>query len=107
MEFLIPILAKIELICQQPAISQLGGVQGGKPVSSGVLERMAEQLTQCSGYESKQMNDIRYIVKFSHLTYCQISDISYNLAGNQIIDHSGVVGASPVGAAPTTSSFST
>ena len=28
MEFLRPILAKIELICQQPAISQRGGVQG-------------------------------------------------------------------------------
>ena len=42
MEFLWPILAKIELICQQPAMSQWGGVQGGKPASSGVLERMAE-----------------------------------------------------------------
>ena len=27
--------------------------------------------------------------------------------GNEILDHSDVVGASPVGAAPTTSSFST
>ena len=42
MEFLQPILAKIELICQQPAMPQWGGVQGGKPASSGVLERMAE-----------------------------------------------------------------
>ena len=30
-----------------------------------------------------------------------------SLVGNKIIDHSDVVGASPVGAAPTTSSFST
>ena len=29
------------------------------------------------------------------------------LVGNWIVDHSDVVGASPVGAAPTTSSFST
>ena len=29
------------------------------------------------------------------------------LVGNKIVDHSDVVGASPVGAAPTTSSFST
>ena len=29
------------------------------------------------------------------------------LVGNEIVDHSDVVGASPVGAAPTTSSFST
>ena len=29
------------------------------------------------------------------------------ISGNNIVDHSDVVGASPVGAAPTTSSFST
>ena len=29
------------------------------------------------------------------------------LIGNKVVDHSNVVGASPVGAAPTTSSFST
>ena len=38
--------------------------------------------------------------------YCQISNISRSLVGNTV-DHSDVVGASPVGAAPTTSSFST
>ena len=42
MDFLLPILAKIELICQQPAMTQWGGVQGCTPSSSGVLERMAE-----------------------------------------------------------------
>ena len=35
------------------------------------------------------------------------SNISRVLVGNKIIDHSDVVGASVVGAAPTTSSFST
>ena len=39
--------------------------------------------------------------------YRQVSNISRTLVGNKIIDHSDVVGASPVGAAPTTSSFST
>ena len=39
--------------------------------------------------------------------YCQTSNISHNLVGNVIVDLSDVVGASPVGAAPTTSSFST
>ena len=39
--------------------------------------------------------------------YRQVSNISYTLVGNKIVDHSDVVGASPVGAAPTTSSFST
>ena len=39
--------------------------------------------------------------------YCQVSNISRSLVGNKIVDHSDVVGASPVGTAPTTSSFST
>ena len=39
--------------------------------------------------------------------YCQVSNIRRTLVGNLIVDHSDVVGASPVGAAPTTSSFST
>ena len=38
--------------------------------------------------------------------YCQISNICCTLIGNKIVDHSDVVGSSPVGAAPTTSSFS-
>ena len=40
-------------------------------------------------------------------TYRQVSNIRHTLVGNEIVDHSDVVGASPVGAAPTTSSFST
>ena len=39
--------------------------------------------------------------------YCQISNVRrIFLVGNTIGDHSDVVGASSVGAAPTTSSFS-
>ena len=41
------------------------------------------------------------------LNYRQVSNIRRTVAGNKIVDHSDVVGASPVGAAPTTSSFST
>ena len=37
--------------------------------------------------------------------YCQIPNINYTLVGNKIVDHSDVDGASPVGAAPTTTSF--
>ena len=37
--------------------------------------------------------------------YNQTSDISQTRVFNKIVDHSGVVGALPVGAAPTTSSF--
>ena len=42
-----------------------------------------------------------------HWSYRQVSNIRRTLVLNQIVDHSDVVGASPVGAAPTTSSFST
>ena len=42
-----------------------------------------------------------------HMLYCETSNISHTLVGNGIVDHSDVVEASPVGAAPTTSSFST
>ena len=43
----------------------------------------------------------------SNKTYRKVSNIRRTLVGNKIVDHSDVVGASPVGAAPTTSSFST
>ena len=39
--------------------------------------------------------------------YRKTSDIRRTLLGNKIVDHSDVVGAPPVGAAPNTSSFST
>ena len=39
-------------------------------------------------------------------TYRKTSNIRRTSIGNKILDHSDVVGASPVGAAPTTSSFS-
>ena len=43
----------------------------------------------------------------NHGTYRQTSDISRTLVGNKLVDHSDVVGASPIGAAPTISSFTT
>ena len=43
-----------------------------------------------------------------HFTqYCKTSNIRLTLVDNKIVDHSDVVEATPVGAAPTTSSFST
>ena len=44
---------------------------------------------------------------FTDKHYRKVSNIRRALEGNKIVDHSDVVGASPVGAAPTTSSFST
>ena len=40
-------------------------------------------------------------------SYRKTSNIRRTLVGNNIVDHSDAVGASPVGAAPPTSSFST
>ena len=39
--------------------------------------------------------------------YRQVFNIRRTLVGNYIVDHPDEVGASPVGAAPTASSFST
>ena len=41
------------------------------------------------------------------LMYRQVSNIKRTLLGNKIVGHSDKVGASPVGAEPATSSFST
>ena len=40
-------------------------------------------------------------------SYHQLSNISRTLVGNKIVDHSDVVGASPTGDAPSTSSLLT
>ena len=52
---------------------------------------------------------INHNIKYSTTKFIlrQTSDISRTLVRNKIVDHSDVVGSSPVGAAPTTSSFST
>ena len=46
-------------------------------------------------------------VSLETAAYRKVSNIRRTLVGSKIVDHSDVVGASPVGAAPTTSSFST
>ena len=49
----------------------------------------------------------KMITQPKEISYRQVSNIRCTLVGNKIVDHSDVVGAPPVGAAPTTSSFST
>ena len=44
---------------------------------------------------------------YYYINYRKTSNIRRTLVGNKILDHPDVVGASPVGAAPTTSSFAT
>ena len=48
-----------------------------------------------------------YTIKDLNEYHRKTSNISHTLVGNKIVDNSDVVGAPPVGAAPTTSSFST
>ena len=48
-----------------------------------------------------------FLFVLCYMQYHQISNICYTLVGTEIGDHSDVAGASPVRAAPTTSSFST
>ena len=50
-------------------------------------------------------NDKHDSIVSYRLNYRQVSNISSTLAGNKTVDHSDVVGALPVGAAPTTFSF--
>ena len=63
--------------------------------------------TFCVFCEIVYQSDERRIVQGQFSFYRQVSNISRILVGNKIGEHSDVVGASPVGAAPTTSSFST
>ena len=44
-----------------------------------------------------------FLALFLDSIYRQVSNIRRTLEGNKIVDHPDVVGASPVGAAPTTS----
>ena len=46
------------------------------------------------------------LLRHTEYAYRNVSNIRRTLVDNKIVDHSDVVGASPVGAAPTISSFS-
>ena len=64
------------------------------------------QLSSYSWTTPGTSREIWTCTKYIYL-FRQVSKISCTWVGNEIVDHSDVVGASPVGAAPTTSSFST
>ena len=50
---------------------------------------------------------MHFAVLWFDFVYRQVYNIRRTWVGNEIVDHSDEVGASPVGAAPTTYSFST
>ena len=53
--------------------------------------------------------ELQFQYHLSYFDWCTVKplDISHTLVGNEIVDHWDIIGASPVGAAPNTSSFLT
>ena len=57
--------------------------------------------------QTSALYDVIVPFLYSATIYREVCNIRRTLVGNKIVDHSDVVGVSPAGAAPTTSSFST
>ena len=57
------------------------------------------------GYKYHLVQFWSWHIDFTWQMYRQTSNIICTLVGNKMVDHSDIVGASPVGTAPTTSSF--
>ena len=73
-----------------------------------IIDEFCRRIRQYSSVLLHGPHNNRLITQYKWNNHgSQTSDISYTLAGNKLADHSDVVGASPVGAAPTTSSSST
>ena len=62
---------------------------------------------QENSFEKVRNNMSTILCRTQYVKYRKVSNISRTLVGSKIVDHSDVVGTSPLGAAPTTSSFST
>ena len=82
-----------------------------RPTSVGQQKALLQKFEAFKrDYEAGQEELSKIINTFSsrqRWVYRQVSNTKRTLVGYKIVDHSDVVGASPVGAAPTTSSFST
>ena len=63
--------------------------------------------TEVTHWNLNKCHHLVFSFSFKFQIYRQVSNIRHTLVGNLIVDHSDAVGASPVGAAPTTSLFST
>ena len=73
-----------------------------------IPELFAKGHMQCLAQSKQQANWLWKETQSLNISYYRkTSNISRTLVGNKIVDNSDAVGASPVGAAPTTSSFST
>ena len=76
-----------------------------------ITANLCWETTNCDSsmfYLQQEYNNEPGIQKqFINSNYCQTSNIKHTVVANIIADHSDVIGALPVGAAPTTSSFLT
>ena len=70
------------------------------------VQKYATRTKEKTTVTAKKKREVRH-KKPQKVIYRKTSNIKCTLVGNKIVDHSDVVGASPVGAAPTTSSFLT
>ena len=76
-----------------------------QPGQSG--HHFADNIFRCIFVNEKFCILLTFFSRGSSLQYRKTSNVRRTLVGNKIVDHSDVVGASPVGTASTTSSFST
>ena len=87
--------------------------EGNPPMTSRFPSQRASDVTHVSITSScntgHRFSLVHPLMNVHHYAWTTVKplNISYTLVGNKIVYHSDVVGASPVGAAPITSSFST
>ena len=94
----------------EPVSTSYSSSKGGSESSSSwsASENAAASMNQRSSSELRTAAVSLLCNRNNHWEdYRKVSNIRRTQVGNKIVDHSDVVGASPVGAAPTTSSFST
>ena len=73
----------------------------------GFSDGLAPMLCQAITWTSVDQDVWCHMMSLGHHDYRKVSNIRRTSVGNNIFDHSDVDGASPVDAAPTTSSFPT
>ena len=77
---------------------------------AGLASPPSRECGSHSGNTYTNVHRVRARIKqtfHAYHVYCKISNISHTLVGNKIVYHSDVFRASPIGAASSTSSFST
>ena len=68
-----------------------------------LLQILYATISECQNIVSYLFQVPNHFTSLNWLYYCKVSHVRRTLVGNEIVDNSDVVGASPVGAATTTS----